>query len=116
MVNETDCNTAWYTAADASPDKVSTPFTYEPVIPPDSVNVNSSLPSGTVIVTVAPDRGSPGSLTITMIGDTVVDCPVDPTPTGVATIVGAPFSVGVTVSKVTPGRADAWPAASVTAN
>ncbi|WP_304114001.1 hypothetical protein, partial [Mycolicibacterium bacteremicum] len=61
---------------------VNTPFTYEPVIPPDSVNVSSSLPSGEAMVTVAPDNNSPGSLTITMIGDTTVDCPVDPTPTG----------------------------------
>ncbi|MCV7432188.1 hypothetical protein H7K31_11470 [Mycolicibacterium bacteremicum] len=59
-----------------------------------------------MIVTVAPDNNSPGSLTITMTGETVVDCPVDPTPTGVATIVGAPFKAGVTVNKVTPGRAD----------
>ncbi|WP_304113995.1 hypothetical protein [Mycolicibacterium bacteremicum] len=115
-LSETDCNTVWYAAADASPVSVNTPFTYEPVIPPDSVNVSSSLPSGTVIVTVAPESNSPGSLTITMIGETMVGCPVDPTPTGVVTIVGAPFNAGVTVTKVTPGRADSWPAASVTAN
>ncbi|WP_304113996.1 hypothetical protein [Mycolicibacterium bacteremicum] len=95
---------------------VNTPFTYEPVIPFEPTNVSSSLPSGTVIVTVAPDRGSPGSLTITMIGDTVVDCPVDPTPTDDVTMVGAPFSVGVTVNSVTPGRTESWPAASVTEN
>ncbi|MCV7432189.1 hypothetical protein H7K31_11475 [Mycolicibacterium bacteremicum] len=69
-----------------------------------------------MIVTVAPDNNSLGSLTITMTGETVVDCPVDPTPTGVVTMVGAPFSVGVTVSNVTPGSTESWPAASVTAN
>ncbi|MCV7432190.1 hypothetical protein H7K31_11480 [Mycolicibacterium bacteremicum] len=69
-----------------------------------------------MIVTVAPDNNSLGSLTITMIGDTTVDCPVDPTPTGVVTIVGAPFNTGVTVKSVTPGNTDSWPAASVTEN
>ncbi|CAM3953017.1 hypothetical protein MYFR107205_30920 [Mycolicibacterium frederiksbergense] len=44
------------------------------MIPSDGVNVNSSLGSPPkVMVTVAPSSSSPGSFTITTIGDTVVD-------------------------------------------
>ena len=74
MENDTDCSTVWYAEAVAEPVRVSTPLEYDPEMPFDGVNVNSSVGSAPrVMVTVAPSSSWPGSFTITTTGDTVVD-------------------------------------------